>query len=72
MNKNRYDWRGNKAEYSERYGWHLKPTEQRRQERLQEHVAKRKGRVDHKTNRPGKSKQINIHEPLNKEGDIKC
>ena len=56
MNKNRYDWRGNKAEYSERYGWHLNPTEQRRQERLQEHVAKRKGRVDHKTNRPGKSK----------------
>ena len=39
-------------EYSERYGWHLKPTEQRRQERLQEHVAKRKGRIDHRTNRP--------------------
>ena len=43
-------------EYSERYGWHLKPTEQRRQERLQEHVAKRKGRIDHRTNRPGKTK----------------
>ena len=56
MNKKRYDWRGNKAEYSERYGCHLKPTEQRRQERLQEHVAKRKGRIDHRTNRPGKTK----------------
>ena len=50
MNKNRYDWRGNKDRYSERYGWHLKFTEQRRQERLQEHVAKRKGRIGYRTN----------------------
>ena len=52
----KYDWSGVYMNYNERYGWHLKPTEQRRQERLQEHVAKRKGRVDHRTNRPGKSK----------------
>lgn len=56
MNKERYDWRGNVAVYSERYGWHLKPTEARRQERKQEHISKRKGRIDHRTNRPGKSK----------------
>ena len=30
----------------------IETTEQRRQERLQEHVAKRKGRIDHRTNRP--------------------
>ena len=32
MNKNRYDWRGNVAVYSERYGWHLRPTEDRKEE----------------------------------------
>ncbi len=56
MNKERYDWRGNVAVYSERYGWHLKPTEARRQEEKEKHISKRKGRVDHRTNRPGKSK----------------
>ena len=44
MNKNRYDWRGNVAVYSERYGWHLKPTEARRQQRREEQQEKRKGR----------------------------
>ena len=28
----RYDWRGNVAVYSERYGWHLRPTEDRKEE----------------------------------------
>jgi len=56
MNKERYDWRGNVAVYSERYGWHLKPTEARRQEEKQKHQEKRKGRIDHRTGRPGKSK----------------
>ena len=56
MNKNRYDWRGNVAVYSERYGWHLRPTEARRQERKQDHTEKRKGHIDHRTGRPGKSK----------------
>jgi len=31
-------------------------TEQRRQKRKEKHVAKRKGRIDHRTNRPGKRK----------------
>ena len=31
-------------------------TEQRRQNRKEKHVAKRKGRIDHRTNRPGKRK----------------
>ena len=31
-------------------------TEQRRQKRKTKHVAKRKGRIDHRTNRPGKRK----------------
>ena len=56
MNKERYDWRGNVAVYSERYGWHLKPTEARRQQRREEQQEKRKGQVDHRTGRPGKSK----------------
>ena len=30
--KERYDWRGNVAVYSERYGWHLRPTEPRKEE----------------------------------------
>jgi len=28
----RYDWRGNVAVYSERYGWHLRPTEPRKEQ----------------------------------------
>jgi len=56
MNKERYDWRGNVAVYSERHGWHLKPTEARRQKRKEEHQEKRKGQIDHRTGRPGKSK----------------
>jgi|TARA_B110000196_G_C20662341_1_gene438000 hypothetical protein len=28
----RYDWRGNVAVYSERHGWHLRPTEDRKEE----------------------------------------
>ena len=51
-----YDWRGNVAVYSERYGWHLKPTEARRQQRREEQQEKRKGQVDHRPARPGKSK----------------
>lgn len=31
-------------------------TEQRRQKRKTKHVSKRKGRIDHRTNRPGKRK----------------
>ena len=31
-------------------------TEARRQKRKEKHVAKRKGRIDHRTNRPGKRK----------------
>ena len=31
-------------------------TESRRQKRKAKHIAKRKGRVDHRTNRPGKRK----------------
>ena len=31
-------------------------TESRRQKRKEKHVAKRKGRIDHRTNRPGKRK----------------
>ncbi len=31
-------------------------TEDRRQKRKEIHVSKRKGRVDHRTNRPGKRK----------------
>lgn len=31
-------------------------TEQRRQKRKTNHVSKRKGRIDHRTNRPGKRK----------------
>jgi|TARA_B100000085_G_scaffold218312_1_gene202935 hypothetical protein len=31
-------------------------TEQRRQKRKKIHTAKRKGRIDHRTNRPGKAK----------------
>jgi len=31
-------------------------TEQKRQKRKTKHVAKRKGRIDHRTNRPGKRK----------------
>jgi len=27
-----YDWRGNVAVYSERYGWHLRPTVDRKEE----------------------------------------
>jgi len=54
--KEHYDWRGNVAVYNERYGWHLKPTEARRQEEKQKHQEKRKGRIDHRTGRPGKSK----------------
>ena len=30
--------------------------EARRQKRKKKHVAKRKGRIDHRTNRPGKAK----------------
>jgi len=33
-------------------------TEQRRQKRKEKHVAKRKGRIDHRTNRPGKRKWL--------------
>ncbi len=55
-NKEKYDWRGNRAVYSERYGWHLQPTEDRRQKRKEVHAAKRKGRIDERTGRPGKSK----------------
>jgi hypothetical protein len=55
-NKEKYDWRGNRAVYSERYGWHLQPTEDRRQKRKEAHAAKRKGRIDERTGRPGKSK----------------
>ena len=29
----RYDWRGNVAVYSERHGWHLRPTEPRKEQR---------------------------------------
>ena len=28
----RYDWRGNVAVYSERHGWHLRPTIGRKEE----------------------------------------
>ena len=28
----RYDWRGNVAVYSERHGWHLRPTKDRKEE----------------------------------------
>ena len=52
----RYDWRGQVLVYSERHGWHLKPTEARRQQRKEVHVSKRKGQIDHRTGRPGKSK----------------
>ena len=30
--KEHYDWRGNVAVYSERYGWHLRPTVDRKEE----------------------------------------
>ena len=33
-------------------------TEARRQKRKEKHVAKRKGRIDHRTNRPGKRKWL--------------
>ena len=29
MEKDKYNWKGNIAVYSERYGWHLKPTTKR-------------------------------------------
>ena len=56
MNKKRYDWRGNVAQYSERHGWHLRPTEERRRKRREEHMEKRKGKVDNRTGKTGKSK----------------
>ncbi len=34
----------------------IERTEMRRQKRKEEHVAKRKGRIDHRTGRPGKRK----------------
>ena len=52
----RYDWRGQVLVYSERHGWHLKPTDARRQQRKEVHVSKRKGQIDDRTGRPGKSK----------------
>ena len=52
----RYDWRGQVLVYSERHGWHLKQTEARRQQRKEVHVSKRKGQIDDRTGRPGKSK----------------
>ena len=56
MNKERYDWRGNVAVYSERHGRQLKQTQARRQQRKEVHVSKRKGQIDDRTDRPGKSK----------------
>ena len=52
----RYDWRGQVLVYSERHGWHLKQTKARRQQRKEVHVSKRKGQIDDRTGRPGKSK----------------
>jgi len=56
MSKERYNWKGNRLVYSERHGLHLQPTEERRQRRKEVHAAKRKGRIDERTGRPGKSK----------------
>ena len=56
MNKKRYDWRGNVGQYSERHGWHLRPTEERRRKRREEHMEKRKGKVDNRTGKTGKTK----------------
>ncbi len=38
MEKDKYNWKGNIAVYSERYGWHLKPTTKRFQaQSMKEH-----------------------------------
>ncbi len=55
-NNYKYDWRGNVLSYSERHGWHLSPTESRRLQREEIHSSKRKGKIDHRTGKPGKSK----------------
>jgi hypothetical protein len=36
----RYDWRGNVAVYSERHGWHLRPTEPRKEQKEKSSVSK--------------------------------
>ena len=38
--KEQYDWRGNVAVYSERYGWHLRPTEPRKEQKEKSSVSK--------------------------------
>ena len=35
----RYDWRGNVAVYSERHGWHLRPTGDRKEEERKNYVS---------------------------------
>tara|TARA_B100000427_G_scaffold236375_1_gene199284 strand:- start:200 stop:385 length:186 start_codon:yes stop_codon:yes gene_type:complete len=40
-----YDWRGNVAVYSERYGWHLKPTVDR-DKKMKTSVSKDKKLLD--------------------------
>ena len=44
--KEQYDWRGNVAVYSERYGWHLRPTKQREKQEANSSVSKDKKLLD--------------------------